>query len=42
MEVGVVGLKKVVDFEVIEIIGKKDPYPSLLNINWDFENYVVI
>jgi hypothetical protein len=30
------------DFEVIEIMGEKDPYPPLLGIDWAYENYVVI
>ena len=30
------------DFEVIEIMGDKDPYPTLLGIDWDYHNYVVI
>ena len=32
----------VTDFESIEIIGDKDPYPSLIGIHCTFENYVVI
>jgi hypothetical protein len=27
---------------VIEIMGEKDPYPTLLGIDWAYENYVVI
>jgi hypothetical protein len=42
VEVDLVGVKTVVDFEVIEIIGEKDPYPTLLGIDWAYENYVVI
>ena len=42
MEIDVVGVKTVVDFEVIEIMGDKDPYLSLLGIDWDYNNYVVI
>jgi hypothetical protein len=30
------------DFEVIEIMGDKDPYPALLGINWAYENNAVI
>jgi hypothetical protein len=34
MEIDVAGVKTVVEFEVIEIMGDKDPYPSLLGIDW--------
>jgi hypothetical protein len=30
------------DFEVIEIMGEKNPYPSLLGIDWAYENYAII
>ena len=30
------------DFEVIEIMGDKDPYPTLLGIDWAYENYAII
>jgi hypothetical protein len=33
VEIDVAGVKKVVDFEVIEIMGDKDPYLALLGIN---------
>jgi hypothetical protein len=42
VEVDVAGVKMTVDFEVIEIMGDKDPYPALLGIDWAYENYVVI
>jgi hypothetical protein len=42
VEIDVVGVKNVADFEVIEIMGEKDPYPALLGIDWDYYNYVVI
>lgn len=42
MEVNVADVKTIAEFEVIEIIGEKDPYPSLLGIDWYFENYVMI
>jgi hypothetical protein len=32
----------IVYFEVIEILYEKDPYLSLLGIDWDFENYAII
>jgi hypothetical protein len=42
VEIDVVGIKIVADFEVIEIMGDKDPYSALLGIDWAYENYVVI
>jgi hypothetical protein len=42
VEIDVVGVKTIADFEVIEIMGDKYPYPTLLGIDWDYENYVVI
>jgi hypothetical protein len=37
-----VGVKTVADFEVIKIMGHKDPYFALLGIDWAYDNYVVI
>ena len=42
MEIDVAGVKTVVDFEVIETMGDKDPYPLLLGIDWSYENYAII
>jgi hypothetical protein len=42
VEIDVVGVKTIVEFEVIEIMGDKYPYPSLLGIDWAYENYAVI
>jgi hypothetical protein len=42
VEIDVAGVKTVADFEVIEIMGDKDPYPALLGIDWAYDNYVVI
>lgn len=42
LEVDVVGVKTYNEFEVIDIMGGKDPYPAPLRINWAYENYVVI
>ena len=42
VEINVEGVKKMSDFEVIEIMGDKDPYPTLLDIDWAYDNYVVI
>jgi hypothetical protein len=33
VEIDVAGVKTVADFEVIEIMGDKDPYPALLGID---------
>jgi hypothetical protein len=42
VEIDIVGVKIIADFEVIEIMGDKDPYPALIGIDWDYDNYVVI
>jgi hypothetical protein len=42
VEIDVAGVETVVDFEVIKIMGDKDPYPALLGIYWDYENYAMI
>jgi hypothetical protein len=42
VEIDVVGVKTVADFEVIKIMGDKDPYPTLLGIDWDYDNYAII
>jgi hypothetical protein len=42
VEMDVAGVKTTVDFEVIEIMGDKDPYPTLLGIHWEYDNYVII
>jgi hypothetical protein len=42
VEIDVVGVNTVVDFEVIEIMEDKEPYPTLLCIDWAYEKYVVI
>jgi hypothetical protein len=42
VEVDLDGVKTIFDFEVIEIMGEKDPYPALLGIDWAYENFVVI
>lgn len=38
----IVRVKIVFDFEFIKVIGDKDPYTSLLGIDWALENYDVI
>jgi hypothetical protein len=42
MEINIAGVKTLVDFEFIDIIGYKDPYFALLGINWSYDNYAVI
>jgi hypothetical protein len=42
VEIYVAGIKTTIDFEVIEIMGDKDPYPTLLDIDWEYENYAII
>jgi hypothetical protein len=42
VEIDVAGVKTVADFEVIKIMGDKDPYPTLLGIDWTYDNYAVI
>jgi hypothetical protein len=40
--IDVVGVKTTTDFEVIEIMGDKDPYPALLRIDSTYKNYAII
>ena len=42
MEFYVVGVKTHTEFEVIDIMGDKDPYPVLLGIDWVEKIYFVI
>jgi hypothetical protein len=42
VEIDAMGVKTTTDFEVIEIMGDKDPYPSLLRIDWAYEKYSII
>jgi hypothetical protein len=42
MEIDVAEVKIVVDFEVIDITRDKYPYPTLLGIDWAYDNYAVI
>jgi hypothetical protein len=42
MEIYVARVKTVADFEVIKIMGDKDPFSVLLVIDWAYENYAVI
>lgn len=42
VEVDVAGVKSYIEFEVIDIMGDKDAYPTLLAVDWAYENYVII
>jgi hypothetical protein len=42
VEIDVAGVKTTADFKVIEIVVDKDPYPLLLEIEWAYDNYVII
>ena len=35
-------MRSLADFEVIEIIDDSKPYPTLLGIDWAFDNLIVI
>jgi len=36
------GVRTMADFEVIEIIDNTFPYPTLLDLHWDFDNQTII
>jgi hypothetical protein len=36
------GVRTFVDFEVIEIVNESCPYPTLLGIDWAFNNSIVV
>ena len=36
------GVRSLADFEVIEIIDDSTPYPTLLGIDWAFDNQAII
>jgi len=42
VEIDVVVVKAATDFEVIEIMGDKDPCPAMIGIDWAYEKYVII
>nr|KUM46224.1 hypothetical protein ABT39_MTgene1730 [Picea glauca]KUM48740.1 hypothetical protein ABT39_MTgene4755 [Picea glauca] len=42
VEVNLVGVNTYADFEVISILGDRDPYPALLGIDWAYDNYGII
>lgn len=42
MEIDVARVNTTTDFEVIGIMGDKDPYLVLLGIEWEYDNYAII
>jgi hypothetical protein len=42
VEVNIEGVKKKVDFEMIEIMDDSDPYPAFLSIDLAFDNNVML
>jgi hypothetical protein len=42
VEIDVAVVNIVANFEVIEIMGDKDPYPALHGIDWAYDNYALI
>ena len=42
VEIYVAGVNKMANFEVTEILGDNEPYPELLEINWTYDNYIII
>jgi hypothetical protein len=36
------GVRTFADFEVIEIVDDRCPYPALLGIDWAFENSTIV
>ena len=36
------GVRTMADFEVIDIVDNTSPYPSLLGLDWDFDNQDII
>lgn len=42
VEVDIAWVKTYANFEVIDIMGEKDPYPTWLRIEWTFDIYEII
>jgi hypothetical protein len=42
IEVDTIGVNTIEDFEVIEIMGDKYLYPTLLGTDWDYNKYIII
>jgi hypothetical protein len=42
VSVNIDGVHSVADFEVIEIVDGSTPYPTLLGLDWEFDNQTII
>jgi hypothetical protein len=42
VSVNIDGVCSVEDFEVIEIVDGSTPYPTLLGLDWEFDNHTII
>jgi hypothetical protein len=42
VSVSIDGVRSLADFEVIEIVDGSTPYPTLLGLDWAFENQTII
>jgi hypothetical protein len=42
VSVNIDGVRSVADFEVIEIVDGSTPYPTLLGLDWEFDNQTII
>jgi hypothetical protein len=42
VEIDVTGVKTTTNLEVIEIMGDTNPYPTLIEIYWAYDNYDII
>jgi hypothetical protein len=41
VSVNIDGLHNVADFKVIEIVDGSTPYPTLLGLDWEFDNHTI-
>lgn len=41
MTIDIEGVRTVADFEVTEIVDDSNPYPSLIALNWAFDNLAI-
>jgi hypothetical protein len=42
VHVDIDGVRTFVDFKVIKIVDDRCPYPEMLGIDWDFDNYTAV
>jgi hypothetical protein len=42
VNVNIDGVHSVADFEVIDIVDGSTPYPTLLGLDWEFDNQTII